>query len=179
MDEDTQKKVFEPFTQADASTTREYGGTGLGLTISRNFIDLMGGDIFVQSKPGSGTTITVSIPMIAEEAGVLEVNTSDHFQAILLTRDEITSEMVSSHFQYFGFRIKNVETLEELIALQNTVDKVIIDYSAVNKGNFLARLSTGVNKDKILLLAPQSFDHTDAAFDSVSLLAKPITRSVI
>ncbi|MEZ5503964.1 MAG: two-component regulator propeller domain-containing protein, partial [Halioglobus sp.] len=63
MDEATQKRVFEPFTQADTSTTREYGGTGLGLTISRHYIDLMGGDIAIHSNPGEGTKITLSIPM--------------------------------------------------------------------------------------------------------------------
>ena len=178
MDEETQKKVFEPFTQADASTTREYGGTGLGLTISRNFIDLMGGDIFVQSKPGSGTSITVSIPMIAEGASTQEV-TNTGLEAILFTKDEITSEMVSSHFEYFGYRIVTVASLEELIGLQNTADKVIVDYSAVDRETFLNKLNTALDKEKTLLLASLTFDHSDVAFNSVSLLAKPLTRSGI
>ena len=60
MDEETQKRVFEPFTQADTSTTREYGGTGLGLTISRHYIEVMGGDIAIQSAPGEGTKIILT-----------------------------------------------------------------------------------------------------------------------
>ena len=178
MDDDTQKKVFEPFTQADASTTREYGGTGLGLTISRNFIDLMGGDIFVQSKPGSGTTITVSLPMMAEEMGTL-ATTDANIEAILLTNDEITSEMVSSHFEYFGFKIRTIDNFDELISSQNSVDKVIIDYSAVDRRSFLVALNKELDKDKVLLLASLSFDHSDVSFDSISLLAKPLTRSGI
>jgi signal transduction histidine kinase len=62
------QRLFQPFTQADASTTRKYGGTGLGLTISRRFSQLMGGDITVESEPGAGTTFTVALPALVQEA---------------------------------------------------------------------------------------------------------------
>jgi signal transduction histidine kinase/DNA-binding response OmpR family regulator len=55
-------RLFRPFTQADASTTKKYGGTGLGLTITRHFADMMGGAITVRSTPDQGTTFTVRIP---------------------------------------------------------------------------------------------------------------------
>jgi CheY-like chemotaxis protein len=54
--------IFREFTQADASTTRRYGGTGLGLTISKRFSELLGGDIAVDSEPGEGTVFTVMLP---------------------------------------------------------------------------------------------------------------------
>jgi signal transduction histidine kinase len=55
-------KAFDSFTQADASTTRKYGGTGLGLTITRKFCEMMGGEMSVKSALGKGTNFTVSLP---------------------------------------------------------------------------------------------------------------------
>ena len=67
---DKLEQVFEEFTQADNSTTRDYGGTGLGLTISRRFCKMMGGDLSVTSQPGIGSTFTVRLPAVLPGARV-------------------------------------------------------------------------------------------------------------
>ncbi len=61
-------RLFQEFSQASSATASKYGGTGLGLTISRRFCQMMGGDIMVASEPGRGSTFTIRLPRIVEAA---------------------------------------------------------------------------------------------------------------
>ncbi|QDY41912.1 hybrid sensor histidine kinase/response regulator [Candidatus Pantoea soli] len=63
-----QQLIFESFSQADTSTTRKYGGTGLGLTISARLAERLGGELKVQSEPGSGSVFSFSLPLPAQDA---------------------------------------------------------------------------------------------------------------
>jgi PAS domain S-box-containing protein len=69
MDDEELERVFEAFSQADASTTREFGGTGLGLTIVDHFVELLGGQVHVDSTPGEGTTFQIRLPDESRAAG--------------------------------------------------------------------------------------------------------------
>ncbi len=68
MTPEQRERLFEPFSQADAATTRKYGGTGLGLALSRRLCQMMGGDVTVESEAGWGSTFTIRLPALVAEA---------------------------------------------------------------------------------------------------------------
>jgi PAS domain S-box-containing protein len=100
---DVQKSVFEPFTQADSSTTRRYGGTGLGLTISRRIIALMNGRLEMVSEPGRGTcfrivvTLPLAIGLDAPHCPVAEgIQPAKRRLRILLAEDNAVNQKVAT-----------------------------------------------------------------------------------
>jgi signal transduction histidine kinase/CheY-like chemotaxis protein len=111
MTEEQMGRLFQEFSQADASTTRKYGGTGLGLAISRHFCRMMGGDVTVESKPGEGSTFTIRLPRIvqieqehAEPAHPIAEEAEEPL--ILVVDDDATvRELVVRHLERAGFAV--------------------------------------------------------------------------
>ncbi len=122
--DDAQEKIFESFSQADGTTTRKYGGTGLGLTISKSLVNLLGGEIQVQSEVGKGSTFSFTIR--AQEASEGQLEEKDIAQVmdsplpnleILLVEDnEINQEIALEVLRGMGMRVTLATNGEEGIA---------------------------------------------------------------
>lgn len=141
-----QSQVFEPFTQADASTTREFGGTGLGLTIVSKLSDLMGGTLSLQSEPGMGTRLTFTAPFQIPQIQTQQI-TAEHPDPdvakpprevlrgalglrILVAEDNATNQLVLRRtLEKLGHRVavagNGEEALEKLTA--SDFDIVLMD----------------------------------------------------
>ncbi|HRO27046.1 MAG TPA: ATP-binding protein, partial [Luteimonas sp.] len=111
-----QSRLFQAFSQADASTTRLYGGTGLGLAISKRIVDLMGGRIGVESEPGLGATFWFEIPLLKVQGDMqAEDKSPQGGRLLLLSADPRLRLRLSMLLPNWGLRVTSVETTQEAL----------------------------------------------------------------
>lgn len=89
-------KLFQDFTQADASTTRKFGGTGLGLALTRRFCQMMGGDVTVHSVPGEGSVFTIKLPAVVSDAKPDAAKEVARSEAVITSPDDGSNDSPES-----------------------------------------------------------------------------------
>ena len=127
LNEETQSRLFQPFTQADGSTTRRFGGTGLGLAISKQIVHLMGGQIGVRSTLGHGATFWFTVRLEKQPAGMAQDTPAlaSTLQGLrtLIVDDNATNRKILQHYcAAWGLRSKSFTTATDaLTALHQAV----------------------------------------------------------
>jgi len=116
-----QLTIFEEFKQADPSTTRKYGGSGLGLAICKQLVELMGGDIGLESEVDKGATfwITLSLPMVKEPLTNVQedMNALEGLRVLVLDSYELSQKITLESLSQWGVQFESVHTAGEALKL--------------------------------------------------------------
>ncbi len=195
-------RIFESFSQADSSTTRKYGGTGLGLNISKRIVERMGGRIWVESTPGEGSTFlfTAQLPpggppeeqLKPAAAGLVDLEHSFNEVRVLLVDDaEDNRFLFTAYLKNTPCRVDLAENGLEGVQLfrQNHYDVVLMDvempvmdgYTATREIRKIEAASGAASTPVIALTAHALADMADKAREAgfTSHLIKPIRRAVL
>jgi len=135
MTPEQQDRVFEAFSQADASTARDFGGTGLGLTITKTFCRMMGGDVTLTSEPGKGTTFIIRLPTDVREPDAESAAPSDSVAArlnmegkpvLVIDDDADTRQVLKRFLNRKGFPVECASSGDEGLRLAREVHPMAI-----------------------------------------------------
>ncbi|WP_232455506.1 response regulator [Oxalobacter formigenes] len=129
MSEEFLSRLFIPFEQAPSTISKKYGGTGLGMAITKNLVNLLGGTIHVKSSPGKGTTITVELPVEIEKEAVVAKNRKLETLKVLVVDDEHDSCVYASLLlKKMGINARWVNSGLEAVKMVLTAHEACDDY---------------------------------------------------
>jgi CheY-like chemotaxis protein len=196
MTEAQQARLFEAFTQADSSTTRQYGGTGLGLVITRSFARMLGGDVSVRSAPGEGSTFTLSLPQmpLPAEPAESDAPAPDAYPAgppavearatVLLTDDEPASRrIIGAHLAREGYRViyaqSGAEALE--LARRERPDAITLDIMMPQLDGWSVLQALKADPElaaiPVVLISITADRNLGFALGAAAVLSKPVDRA--
>ena len=195
MTPEQQSKLFQSFSQADNSITRKYGGTGLGLTISKKLTELMDGDIWVESESGVGSTFHFTAKFGKQKNGMsqrLPVEADLGILRILIVDDNATArEILSTILGGFGFQVEQANTGDQALELlkcadlNDPYDLVFMDWKMPGKDGVETTKEIQTNElienvpTVIMVTAYGREELSNAAsqIDISGFLTKPVTAS--
>ncbi|MDJ0940455.1 MAG: response regulator [Woeseiaceae bacterium] len=196
IEPDQLERIFDSFAQADVSTTREYGGTGLGLAITRQLVELMGGEIGVESAPGSGSTFWFTLPLevVGEQSVSREpIIAFTGARALVVDDNPTNCSIVQQQLRAWDFEVscagdaaEAVAELEAAAAKGSHFDVVLLDYFMPGRdglalaGDIRARAEFRDPRILMLSSAGAEFDPGEMQGAGIDLyLPKPVRRGTL
>lgn len=203
MTPEQMSQLFQAFTQADATTTRKYGGTGLGLTICKKLAELMGGTVMVVSEPNKGTTFSVRLPLVVKKieaqgeallAGMKSKQAGQHAlqmidkskKILIIDHDDISRGIVSRFLKEQGYDIIEAKTGEEgvQIAREKLPGIVILEIAltgAITGWDVIALLKGFPETKDIAIVVISILDEKNKGYSlgAVDYLVKPIEKKAL
>ena len=183
--------LFQPFSQADNSTSRKYGGTGLGLTISQRLVRMMGGEIRVQSQPGTGSTFTFTLELEqqpdSDQAIFAAAPDLAGLRVLVVEKHAATQEFLRNTLESFAFHVTTAQSAEQGLLLtlpeDEPFDLVVMDCKLPGGMDGLEaarqiRQAAHLANTRIILLIDKEEMLQKASLEILNgWLVKPITRS--
>jgi DNA-binding response OmpR family regulator/anti-sigma regulatory factor (Ser/Thr protein kinase) len=183
-------KLFQAFTQADASTTRKYGGTGLGLAITKRFCQMMGGDIFVESELGRGSVFLMQLPVEVqtliqpqdiEQLSNQKRSVSGSQNTVLVIDDDPTvHDLIGRFLSKQGFKVEIASSGKEGLLLAKQINPIAITLDVMMPGmdgwSVLAAIKADPDLAKIPVVMMSIVDNQNLgyALGATDYLLKPI-----
>lgn len=201
MEEEQVAKLFVPFTQGDSSITRRFGGSGLGLSIVKNLLDMMGGQIQVFSTPREGSTFVIHLSFTVDkekEDVYIKSLSGDHFQHIrtlVLEKTGASMNLIASYLSAFGMHCELTSSPASALSMLEAADGkfvkpfdlFIVDYETPSEGGFefieaIRNNKKIINKPKFIVLLPMMredlFDKLNEKGVDIGV-GKPIIPSIL
>lgn len=201
MDEQQVSRLFQPFVQGDSSITRRFGGSGLGLSIVKNLVDMMRGEIQVFSAPGEGSTFILELALSVDkerEAAYAKPMSGEHFKdlrALVLEKTGSSINLIESYLGAFGMRCELTTSQASAVGMLEAADGkfskpfdlLILDYETPAEGGFAFVRSMLDNariqrKPRVIMLLPMTredlFDRLNENGVDIGI-GKPIIPSVL
>ncbi|MBX3229062.1 MAG: response regulator [Labilithrix sp.] len=179
-----QAKLFQPFVQADSSTTREYGGTGLGLVICKRLTEMMGGSIELESEKGRGTTIRVCIPpgdTKPDSEAPMRDDDAGHAPVVLVIDDEENDrELVARVLAKRGFHVEVASSGQAGIELAARLKPaaIVLDVNMPRMSGWdvlsALKLSEKTSSIPVVMLTVMHQEEIGRALGAVDYLIKPL-----
>lgn len=176
-----QAQLFDAFTQADVSTTRRFGGTGLGLTICREFVHLMGGEVALESEENKGATFSFTLPQ-SEPPPDAPIRTATQLQGetvVCLIADPFAQAMLTHWLRQWGATVVTRGSVDDVVAAINAQCRAVLcgpgDFDALRTA-----LSSSAAAPPLVCVSPRDFGSQDTSDTPHTVfLVEPVSVSAL